>query len=626
MSEPRFRLIFKGVSQKAGTQKLIMFFKKEFDLTESAIRNLFVHPPRVLWEVPARSDAEMIQSALMKIGCLAEVEAVVSYPSCSFTISEANDRFMRKELSKILRGRTDLALFLVKVEPSSPRTFIPSMMGGVSEKMNVFFRESDTVLSIDDEYMIVLAFSTDKSGVDAVRKKIVRGVKELFGETNVNVSIGYSIFPGNVRSFAELISLAEQDRKRRIHDPEGASVETKPASDAARPLVPSEKGRLSNYLTGASGKVFKRMMNMDSRTLMSGIGKLPPHEQKAFLYRLPFDSAVAGHISEMIGSHTSFQIDEAEEKRMEAILHQIKEEERPRADNKIKQSVAAELNRAENLATLPAVATHVFKIASNPDTSPEEIASVIMNDPSLTTKLLKTVNSAYYGNLRKVHTVKDAVVLLGSDEITDLAFGLAASKVFDALKGRFIDPRRLWRHSLSTALIARNLIHGVSGFEKSRIMTAGLIHDVGKIFLIEHFTESYETLYEEAEMNNLPIPDLEEDIFGHTHAFIGRQLCANWHLPESLADAVAYHHQPMSASENREVAAIVGLADYLAHSAMDSNSSQNRYLNITPILTMGHWIVLKTVFKDLEHASVPKMVGKAEDVVKLGHDLLAMIE
>ena len=281
------------------------------------------------------------------------------------------------------------------------------------------------------------------------------------------------------------------------------------------------------------------------------------------------------------------------------------------------------LNQSEDLPTLPSVATQIFNIASDPDSSGTELAAIVTRDPALTSKLLKTVNSAFYGSPQKISSVKHAIVLLGTEEIMDIAFGLAAAKVFDIkpLQG-ILDPKFLWHHAICTALIAQSLGRNLPQFRDIGIFTAGLLHDVGKIFLIANYPDTYRQSSQDSDHLELPLFEMEEDYFGINHAIIGKHLSSQWNLPEVLVNAIAYHHQPYSAPSHSGVAAIAGLSNYLYYRATGAGQMPYESNGKTQWLTVGHWIFLAQLFRNLDTRMLDDMTRSAAAIMEENREYL----
>jgi HD-like signal output (HDOD) protein len=628
MKNTRFRLVFEGLYQSAQPQKIVAYFQKALGLSQDAILHLLSNPPRVLWEVSIKNDAELINDSLSKMGCRTYSEPIItdSYP---FAISAKHHKLMNQELSKILRVKANLALFLVQVSAPETGSIPPSMMGPTRDKFEECFRESDTVIGIDDSRLVILGFSTDGEGVQHVEAKANRVLRELLGD-KTNITTGSSLFPQEAQNLPGLLHLAERNRSG---DESVELVEAHapaPEEKALPHTLTGGEGKqeaLQRCFTEARGQIFQRLCGLDPQILWLGLSRLDEIEQREFLTRLPFDSPLCPVLEEMIDSRCDTTASEADGYHFEAIIHQMELEEGLHERKEMRQEVLSKLNRAEALPTLPSIAAHVFKIASNPESSAEDITRIIVNDPPLTSKLLKIVNSAFYGFPQKVVSVKQAVVILGTQEIMDLAFGLAAAKVFQIKPVEGLsDPRALWHHSMGTALIAQDLCLKLPQCQTFGAFTAGLLHDFGKIFLMDNFSEFYGQLYADSARRGLPIFELEEDRLGLNHSVIGKALASNWNLPDSLVEAVAFHHRPSSAPNHSQLAAIVGLADYLDYQVIMAKKQPDEPHFLSPPITYGHSSTLMELYQDLNAEALETMTENAIAIIDKNQDLFAILD
>jgi len=283
------------------------------------------------------------------------------------------------------------------------------------------------------------------------------------------------------------------------------------------------------------------------------------------------------------------------------------------------ENILSILKQANDLPTLSIVANQVFKIASDHDYSGTELANLISRDPALTSKVLKTVNSAFYGSYQKISSIKYAAALLGSEEIVDIAFGLAVAKVFDSSQLReWGDPHIIWHHSFSTAMILKNLYKMTPDKKTEGVFSAGLLHDVGKIFFADYYLKArYKKTDPEAKQHGNSLLEIEADI-GITHAEVGKHLAVRWNLPDSLVHAIAYHHEPfLSSSEHAELAAMTGLADYLYHRAMREYAQEVVYDKLGQSeMTHGHLLHLPPLFKDLREERLHHLIETAWTVME----------
>lgn len=273
------------------------------------------------------------------------------------------------------------------------------------------------------------------------------------------------------------------------------------------------------------------------------MSQIPHMEQQEFLARLPLASPLTVELEEFMATRNTSRPEPADGHNFKAIIRQLDPSSDLQERTKLHQEVMAKLSCYKELPTLPSIATQIYSIASDPYSSAAELADIIMNDPALTSKLFKTVNSAFYGSPQQISSVKQAVVLLGMEEIVGIAFGLAAAKVFNikAASGP-IDPKLLWRHSVGTALIAQHLCRTIPQYRNQGAFTAGLLHDVGKIFLIENFPTEYSFICANPD-SRLPLYELEGELFGLNHAAIGKLLSSEWNLPEPLVHAESHSYR-----------------------------------------------------------------------------------
>jgi putative nucleotidyltransferase with HDIG domain len=623
MKEARFRIIYNGLIKGAQLKQLVPFLKREFDLNDTSIRALLRNPPRTILHDAGKNEAEEFRTVLESMGCRMQMEPIMSGIPEQFNISAQHYRTVKKELSKILRVCSCLALVLVQLDELDPEWTLPSLMGDFQDKVAEYLRESDTVIGIDDNRLIVLGFSTNNEGIYRLQDKVTDAVRELLG-TDVAVSSGVAMFPREGKSFTDLLQIAEL--KRTLNDlpdlseshpqaslvQETKSILTKDAETIDAIQLCFEKGR---------GKLFKRLLTMDSQTLYAGLSQIPQTKQKEFLARLPCDSSIIPGLEELILHQPEPIVSDEIKQTYEAIYYQMQMEKELEDRNDIQKKIQVTLSNTEVLPTLPAVATQVFHIASNPNSSASDLSDVIKLDQALTSKLLKVVNSAFYGFRQKIGTVNHAVVILGLDDIINLAIGLSAARVINVqIQDDLYNPKTLWHHSIGTAIIAHKLCEKFPEYQKKGIFTAGLLHDFGKIILIDQFSDLYASVHENVTKYELPIFELEEDTFGLSHAAIGKLMATNWNMPDYLVEAIAFHHRPNQASRHPVMAAVVGLADYLYHEALKSGEFTLDVSDPCNQLTFGHRAILEPLFPEMDPQNMGKMVQDAIAIIQDNQD------
>lgn len=225
------------------------------------------------------------------------------------------------------------------------------------------------------------------------------------------------------------------------------------------------------------------------------------------------------------------------------------------------------LAEIKEISTLPHVMTRILEIITDEHSSAVDLADEIANDTSLTAKILKMVNSAYYGFYREIAEVSDAVVVLGFNEIRRLSLAISVLDLFGGKK----EGRRMafWNHSFACAAMS-DILARERRMEEQGAFTAGLLHDIGKSILDQYFNDMFTAVQERMLEHSLPFHEAERELYGFDHADIGYWLAERWNLPVTLGEAIHYHHQPESATEMPELAQVVHLANKLSIEFMDS--------------------------------------------------------
>lgn len=232
--------------------------------------------------------------------------------------------------------------------------------------------------------------------------------------------------------------------------------------------------------------------------------------------------------------------------------------------------IAGAIGRAGQLATLPEIALEVMRVAEDPQATGDDLNRVLSNDPTLSARILKIVNSAYYGVRRDVTSVGTAIALLGFAAVKSIAIAASLSRMFrgGSVPGGF-EARELWRHTIAVATATRALAPKVSGVDPSEAFLAGLMHDIGIIVELQACREEFSaTIAALASDESLSFLDAEALHIGATHEAFGFALCSAWRFPAALATVAGYHHRPLLLDEQEgRLSALVHIGDHLAASA-----------------------------------------------------------
>ncbi len=230
------------------------------------------------------------------------------------------------------------------------------------------------------------------------------------------------------------------------------------------------------------------------------------------------------------------------------------------------------LEFAKNLPSLPHVLLKLMETCSKEDASIDDLAKIIRNDPSLSSKILNLVNSSYYGLPQKIHDFKQAISLLGMDAIKNLALSASVYQVFDEMeKDPSFNLQRYWFHSLECAVLANTIAKKIAYPFCEEAFVSGLLHDVGKLVLWNNFPNEYTEVLAEVEQE-ANLLEAEERILGVNHAEAGAFLIDHWQLESFIADAFLYHHEPVERIPNAlPMVKIVYVANCLSSDAFDDD-------------------------------------------------------
>ncbi len=216
-----------------------------------------------------------------------------------------------------------------------------------------------------------------------------------------------------------------------------------------------------------------------------------------------------------------------------------------------------------DLPTIPYTAQLVLQKLANPEVSVKKLEEIILQDPSLSARILKLANSPFYGRPRTIKTITEATVVIGLNTLKSLVI---ASAVREFLKNFGLVEKLLWEHSLSVAFIARHLATKRRLKNPEELFLGGLLHDIGKIILqikaTERMTTVIETLYSGETADSIK---LELEVFGFTHAHVGQLVARKWQFAYEIEEAIGYHHWPARAKLNPTMCYIINLANHIAH-------------------------------------------------------------
>lgn len=254
------------------------------------------------------------------------------------------------------------------------------------------------------------------------------------------------------------------------------------------------------------------------------------------------------------------------------------------------------LDRIEDLPTLPDVVAKLNRLLSDPSSSAADINDVLAQDIALSAKILKLVNSPYYGFPRRITTITYAVVILGFNAVRNLALSAAVFDLFAGKPGKNdFDVKAFWRHSICTAIAGAAIARRCKMPDADNAFTAGLLHDIGKVATLRFFPEGMGKTMARVAAQDCLFLEAERAELSFDHATLGGALLERWNLPPGLSEAVRLHHAPAEARLSGRLTAAVHLADLLSRCLRNGSGGDRRI----PRLDAAAWECLELGWPDV---------------------------
>ncbi len=245
------------------------------------------------------------------------------------------------------------------------------------------------------------------------------------------------------------------------------------------------------------------------------------------------------------------------------------------------------LEKITDMPALPAVVSRLIGLIADSRTTASEINAALSADPGLVTKILKLVNSSYYGFSRRITTITSAVVILGFNQVRNLAL---SAFVFD----KFASPEdddafgvnALWRHSIGSAFLCARISRTLDAKLVEDAFICGLLHDLGKFIMAQYAPDHLALVMDAVRREDILFHEAERKTLGYDHAVLGALAMEQWNLPRTLVDVVRNHHDPMTAPEDgRTLCCVARTAEITARSLLMGNAGDDRI----PLLAHDVW-------------------------------------
>ena len=234
-------------------------------------------------------------------------------------------------------------------------------------------------------------------------------------------------------------------------------------------------------------------------------------------------------------------------------------------------------NTDVEIPSLPDIYYKFKEAMDDPEGSFDEISDIIATDPGLSVRLLRIVNSAYFGFPSQIETVSHAIGVVGLEQLNNLVISTVIMERFKDIPDSVINMESFWKHSIACGLAAKIISSHSKEVNTEKFFVAGMLHDIGRLILALTAPFNILSVYLRCKSENIPLHESEKDILGFTHADIGKHLLKTWGLPVFLQETVGNHHQPGKNPEFAKEASIVHVADHIVNTLKLGDSGESPF-------------------------------------------------
>ncbi|SHJ01715.1 HDOD domain-containing protein [Cycloclasticus pugetii] len=233
-----------------------------------------------------------------------------------------------------------------------------------------------------------------------------------------------------------------------------------------------------------------------------------------------------------------------------------------------------------DLCSAPEIFYRITQALDDPLKNSQDIAAIIEQDPSLSARMLKIVNSAFFGFPASIKTIEHAISILGNHDVRMLVMTTSVVEKFSTLPNSILDMRQFWMHSLKTALFAKYLADNhPKKRQLSSAFMSGLLHDIGRLIFYIKAPDLARAAALLVKTETVSEIEAEASFVGFNHAELGGALLKLWEIPASIQDSASFHHQPDLATNNKDEVYIVYLANKLTHANSTSEETINKTIS-----------------------------------------------
>lgn len=231
------------------------------------------------------------------------------------------------------------------------------------------------------------------------------------------------------------------------------------------------------------------------------------------------------------------------------------------------KEILRKLDRIKEIPTLPTIVFELNRALQDPDTSIAKVSETIEKDQALSLKLLKLVNSAFYGFKSRISNIRNAIVLLGFNTVRNAIVSVSVISAFSR-KSKLTDFNitEFWKHSLAVAVVSKSIAEKTKMESADNCFVGGLLHDVGKVILAQYLQDLFANVWSAMQDDLLTFYEAERQEIPIDHTKIGAYLASKWQLPLGLVEAIRWHHDFREDSDNADFVLIIYLANIIVNS------------------------------------------------------------
>lgn len=278
------------------------------------------------------------------------------------------------------------------------------------------------------------------------------------------------------------------------------------------------------------------------------------------------------------------------------------------------------IEQSKELPPLPEIYIRVSELLESDTANAQEVGEAVQTDPSLTARVLKMINSAYYGLPHQVTSISQAISLLGRQQIKHILMGSVLAGVFKDINIEGFPLQEFWEHSIKTAIIARHLaMQNIHVIDHEAFFTAGLLHDIGRLVIAQVAADKLAEIDQLVAVSGVDIVETESDKLGVTHVEVGAALMRKWNMPSLLTQCVVKHHDTVHLGPFALDTSIVYLANQLSHHELVETEEEMQAIlsgiqNWQDTDCTAEQIEIACHLADNQWMDVLESLGMAEDV------------